>query len=198
MRAFCHSGSRVCVDTFFQQDDAHSQETNVILYVLRDVFGSHVLSNQFPEHFICVWLRPPCSLEMNPFNYFLWGCLCTAPTNTHCTGVAHGRWSCFWRDNRYVLCDTVDIFGFHLKQVHRSQDLIFNMCSHEDHVHTNPPWKWTFIHVSYFCILENYEYTVHWNCCMFFWIPHVLILVFSQETRRQRILNWMMARTLHI
>jgi hypothetical protein len=31
----------------------------------------------------------------------------------------------------------------------RLNDLMLNMCLHEDHMHMNSPWKWGFIHVSF-------------------------------------------------
>jgi hypothetical protein len=31
----------------------------------------------------------------------------------------------------------------------RSNVLTLNICSHVDHMHTNAPWKWAFIHVLY-------------------------------------------------
>jgi hypothetical protein len=39
-----------CMDTFFQQDGTHPHTANV-LDILHDVFGSHVLLNQFPDRF---------------------------------------------------------------------------------------------------------------------------------------------------
>jgi hypothetical protein len=41
--------------TFFQQDGACSHTVNVILDVLRDVFGSPALFSQFQELFRCGW-----------------------------------------------------------------------------------------------------------------------------------------------
>jgi hypothetical protein len=45
--------------------------TNVIFNILHDVLGSHVLPNQFPQHFRCGWLWPPWPLVMNSCKYFL-------------------------------------------------------------------------------------------------------------------------------
>jgi hypothetical protein len=57
---------------------------NVILVVLHDMSGSHFLLNQFPEYFMYGHPWPPCSLNINPCSYFLWGYLkdgvyCTNP-----------------------------------------------------------------------------------------------------------------------
>jgi hypothetical protein len=37
----------------------------------------------------------------------------------------------------------------------RSEDLILNTCSHEDHTHTNSLWKWAFIHTLYAFVPQN-------------------------------------------
>jgi hypothetical protein len=58
--------------TFFQQDGARLHAANEVLDELHDMFGSRVLSNRFPEPFGCGRSWPPCSLDMNPNDYFLW------------------------------------------------------------------------------------------------------------------------------
>jgi len=53
--------------TFFQQNGTRPN--------LYNEFGSHVLSNQFPERFENGWSWPPCSPVMKSCDYFLWGYL---------------------------------------------------------------------------------------------------------------------------
>jgi hypothetical protein len=70
-----------------------------------------------------------------------------------------------------TLSDTIGNSAFQLQLETTSNYLISNMCSHKNHNYTNFPRKWTFIHVIIcFCTLENYEYILHRNCCVFFWI----------------------------
>jgi len=61
--------------TLFQQEGACLITAYVNLDVLHDVFGNHVLLSKFPEHFGCAWSQPPCSPDMSPCDYFLWGYL---------------------------------------------------------------------------------------------------------------------------
>jgi len=61
--------------TYFQQNGTRPYTTNVVLDVLYDVYGNHVLLNRLPECFQCGWSWPPCSPDMNPCRYFLWGYL---------------------------------------------------------------------------------------------------------------------------
>jgi hypothetical protein len=99
---------------------------------------------------------------------------CVPHHPAHCPGVASRNLSWCWRDHSWQL------YGL-LTASPKGQRIPCWMCSHDDHVHTNSPWKWAFIHVSCFCTLKNYKYTVHQNCCMLFWIlcvqmcsPHIL------------------------
>jgi predicted DCC family thiol-disulfide oxidoreductase YuxK len=52
-------------------DGACPNTENVILDILYDVFGSCIVSDQFPVCFGCGWSWPPCSPHVNPCNYFL-------------------------------------------------------------------------------------------------------------------------------
>jgi len=66
-----------------KQDGACPHTVNVVLNVLHDVYDSHVLLYcGFPECFWVGWYWPPCSLNVNPCDYFLWGFVFTTPICT--------------------------------------------------------------------------------------------------------------------
>lgn len=48
---------------------------NAALDVLNEHFDYKVLFNHFPEWFRYGWSWSPYSLELNPCDYFLWGCV---------------------------------------------------------------------------------------------------------------------------
>ncbi len=59
----------------FQQDDARPRTADVILMLLQKTFKKCVISNCFPRLFNSGWLWPPYSLDLNPCNHFLCGCI---------------------------------------------------------------------------------------------------------------------------
>jgi hypothetical protein len=67
----------------------------------------------------------------------------------------------------------VDKFVVHrlFSESTRLEDFILNMCSHEYRIHTNSPRKCFRSCIMCFCTLKNYEYTRHWNCCVFYEYP---------------------------
>jgi hypothetical protein len=78
------------------------------------VFGSHVLSYKFLECFGYEWPWPPCSLDMNPHIYFLWGLprrLCVLHQLTQCSGVGSRNWKCCWRDKWHAASHSWQLHG---------------------------------------------------------------------------------------
>ena len=59
----------------FQQDGARPHNTPEVLEFLHSKFQHHIMSNRFPQQFQCGFSWPPCSPDLNPRDYFLWGCL---------------------------------------------------------------------------------------------------------------------------
>jgi hypothetical protein len=57
------------------QDGARPYTADVVLDFLRDTFNSHVISNQFPDHFTCGENCPLNSRDLNPCDYFIWAFL---------------------------------------------------------------------------------------------------------------------------
>jgi hypothetical protein len=92
------------VDTaFFQQDGVCFHTVNVSLVVIYGVFhlsGSHIMSDQLPEHFVCGWYWPLCSLDTDPCNCFLWDYHkdCVYCTDAH---LLRRNRSCCWRGRRW-------------------------------------------------------------------------------------------------
>jgi hypothetical protein len=64
---------QLCRYIFSKQDRAWPHTTNAELDVLKENSDNQVLSNHFPEWlgYGCSW--PQYSLNVNPYNYFLWG-----------------------------------------------------------------------------------------------------------------------------
>jgi len=73
---------------------------NVILGVLYYVFGSHVLSDQFPELFRHGWALLPCSPDINPviISFTATSEIVYIISTQHHSRVASGNLSCYWRD----------------------------------------------------------------------------------------------------
>jgi hypothetical protein len=60
---------------WFMQDGARLHRANVVLDFMKDTFNSGVISNRFPDRFTCEQKWPLNSLDLNPWDYFLWGFL---------------------------------------------------------------------------------------------------------------------------
>jgi len=107
---FGHLGSKAYGYNIFSphKDGARPHRANALLDVLHDAFGSCVLSNLFPESFRCGSL-PPCSPDINPRDYFLWGYLKDRVyrTNPHIFQEFQAEIEEITGD---VLSDTVDSF----------------------------------------------------------------------------------------
>jgi len=59
----------------FQQDGARPHTTPEVLEFLHSKFQHRIVSNRFPQQFQCGFSWPPCSPDLNPCDYFLWGYL---------------------------------------------------------------------------------------------------------------------------
>jgi hypothetical protein len=151
------------VDTFYLQDGACPNIVNVV---------SPVLLIQFLECFWCGWPWPPEPLDLSPCDYFLWGYF---KDNVCCTNPHTVKELQTWikaiteEITDDLLHDTADKFVIHLQRIHEV------IGSHIKHMFTRKPhahklsMKVSFrSYIVCFCTLENYEYTVHWHCCMFF------------------------------
>jgi hypothetical protein len=76
------------------------------------------------------------------------------------TGVASANWSCCWRGHSWQFCGS---FTVNPQCQRISYWTCFHMCTQTLHQSQ--------LHVSCaLCTLENYEYTIHGICCMFFWV----------------------------
>lgn len=75
---------------------------NVILGMLYYVFGSQVLSDQFPELSRHGWSLLPCSPDANPvvISFTATSEIVYITSTQHHSRFASGNWSCFWRDCR--------------------------------------------------------------------------------------------------
>jgi len=60
---------------YFTITTVHAYIKRMSFWASSTMFGSYVLLNRFPESFGCGWSWPPCSRDMNPCDYFLWGYL---------------------------------------------------------------------------------------------------------------------------
>ena len=60
---------------WFQQDGARPHTTPEVLEFLHSKFQNRIVSNRFPQQFQCGFSWPPCSPDLNPCDYFLWGYL---------------------------------------------------------------------------------------------------------------------------
>jgi hypothetical protein len=60
---------------WFMQDGARPYTENVVLEFLHDTFDSRVISNRFPDRFICGQNLTPNSSDLNPCDYSLLGFL---------------------------------------------------------------------------------------------------------------------------
>jgi hypothetical protein len=60
---------------WFQQDGARPHATPEVLEFLHSKFQQRIVSNRFPQQFQCGFSWPPCSPDLNPCDYFLWGYL---------------------------------------------------------------------------------------------------------------------------
>jgi len=60
---------------WFQQDGARPHTTPEVLEFLHSKFQHRILSSCFPQQFQCRFSCPPCSPDLNPCDYFLWGYL---------------------------------------------------------------------------------------------------------------------------
>jgi len=60
---------------WFQQDGARPHNTPEVLEFLHSKFQYRIVSNRFPQQFQCGFSWPPCSPDLNPCDYFLWGYL---------------------------------------------------------------------------------------------------------------------------
>jgi len=60
---------------WFQQDGARPHTTPEVLEFLHSKFQHCIVSNHFPQQFQCGFSWPPCSPDLNPCDYFLWGYL---------------------------------------------------------------------------------------------------------------------------
>jgi hypothetical protein len=60
---------------WFQQDGARPRTTPEVLEFLHSKFQHRILSNHFPQQFQYRFSWPPCSPDLNPCDYFLWGYL---------------------------------------------------------------------------------------------------------------------------
>jgi hypothetical protein len=110
------------MDTFFQQDGTGPYTENVFLDVLHDVFGSHVLSNLYPELFGCGWSWPPCSPDINIYDYYIWGYIRDRlyRTNPHTVqGLQDESEAVDEGVTGDTLLDTVDNFVARLLQAHK-------------------------------------------------------------------------------
>jgi len=149
----------------------------------------------FQEYFECEWSWPPCSPDMNPCHYFLWGYLknqmyCTNPHTAHCSEDTSGNWSCCWRDYRWHAT-------WHSRQLCGSFTLSpQGPRTHAEHVfkwrpHTQKPSMKVGFHLCIicFCTTENYKYTLHQNCCMFFWISCIRLCSTINQQNKYMYLN---------
>jgi septum formation topological specificity factor MinE len=130
--------------TFFQQDGGRPHTTNVVFDVLHDVFGSSVLSNSFPERFGCRWSWPPCSPDTNPCDHFLSSHLNDRVyrTNPHTVQELQVEIEAVVEQiTGDMLLTQLTTLWFVYSVSTELKDLILNMCSHEDHMHTNFPCK---------------------------------------------------------
>jgi hypothetical protein len=113
-----------------------------MLDVLRDVFGSRVLSNRFPERFDCGRSWPPCSPDMNAWQYFLWVYL------NYC--VHRTKPPTLQELQVGIVADTEEVKGETLCHSwnRRPRDLILNTFAHECHMHET-------LHESEFSFIYN-------------------------------------------
>jgi hypothetical protein len=58
---------------WFQQDGTRPHTTPDVLELLHSKFQHLIVSNRFPQKFQCGFSWPPCSPDLNPRDYFLWG-----------------------------------------------------------------------------------------------------------------------------
>jgi hypothetical protein len=60
-----------------------------------------------------------------------------------------------------MLHDTADSFLVRLQWVHEIQRISYWTCSHEDHIYTNSPWKWAFVHELYTSVAQKITNILH-------------------------------------
>jgi hypothetical protein len=60
---------------WFKQDGARPHTTPEVLEFLHSKFQHTIMSSHFPQQFQCGFSWPPCSPDLNPYDYFLWGYL---------------------------------------------------------------------------------------------------------------------------
>jgi hypothetical protein len=93
----------------------------------------------------------------------------------YCLGVTSRNWSCCWRDRRWHVLWQLTTLWFVYSKFMRSKDLSLNVCSLEDHMQTNSMKVSFRLCIISFCTPENYKYTIHQNCCMFFFMDTLYI-----------------------
>jgi hypothetical protein len=123
-----------------------------LVKTMHDMFRSYVLSNQFQECFRC-----GCNLPQS---------LCSTPTHTvfriYKLLLKKSQVAC------YMILWITTCFVY--RKPTMLNDLILGKYVHKI------TCTWTLHEVSFhlcikrFCIIENYEYTVHQNQCILFWI----------------------------
>jgi hypothetical protein len=60
---------------WFEQDGARPHTTPAVLEFLHSKFQHRIVSSRFPHQFQCRFSWSPCSPDLNPCDYFLWGYL---------------------------------------------------------------------------------------------------------------------------
>jgi hypothetical protein len=139
--------------TFFQKDGSHPHTVNVVLDILHVVFGRCVVSKRWISRVFQAWMFLTTLFTGHEFlQLFILGppqTSCTLYQSANCSRVASENWRCYWRGYRWLVARQIWQICGSFAVSSRGQNLILNMCSHEEQMRRNSPWKWAFIHVSY-------------------------------------------------
>jgi len=60
---------------WFQEDGSRPHAIPEVLEFMHSKFQHRIVSSRFPQQFRCGFSWPPCSPDLNPCDYFLWGYL---------------------------------------------------------------------------------------------------------------------------
>ena len=127
---------------WFQHDGARPHTTPEALEFLHSKFHHRIVSSRFPQQIQCWFSWPPCSPDLNPCDYLLWGYLKdkvfrSAP-RTLFDLKERIKESCA-RVTRRMLTRVVQNFVLRLQAVRESQG------AHVEHVIHNATHMWNYV-----------------------------------------------------